>query len=498
MLFTTATFTFAFLPLVLLGFYLCAGRSRQLAAYWLVASSIFFYGYWMPQFTALLVCSVLVNFLVGRQISACMRPDSRARGRARTWMIAGIVFNLTLLGYFKYANFFLDTLQTLLGVHIQFARIVLPIGISFFTFTQIAFLADAYQKGVQEYKLAHYGLFVTYFPHLVAGPVLHHSQMMPQFARAETYSFRLANFAAGVAIFGLGLLKKVVIADGVSPYANAVFDGANGGTIPTFGEAWLGSFAYTFQLYFDFSGYSDMAIGLSWMLNVRLPFNFDSPYKARNITDFWRRWHMTLSAFLRDYLYIPLGGNRRGAVRRYLNLATTMLLGGLWHGASWTFVLWGGLHGAYLGVNHAFRSLVSRSTLTLDANRIYRAASWLLTLLAVVIAWVFFRAPTFESAVRILRAMTNVAPTGSPAYMDPLLWNAGLRRSTGLLICAILALIALFAPNSNTIGERLHTQCLRGSRRSSFTLGVAVTIVVFLIVVNESRDTVSAFIYFNF
>lgn len=498
MLFTTAVFTFLFLPAVVVGFFMVARVSRTLAACWLFAASVFFYGYWMPRFTLLLLASIAVNFLVGRRIGACDRNDPAGRRLARGWMIAGVTFNLALLGYFKYANFFVGSLEAALGVQLHVAHILLPIGISFFTFTQIAFLADAYQKGVREYKLAHYGLFVTYFPHLIAGPILHHAQMMPQFESEETYRVSLANFAAGLAIFGLGLVKKVVIADGIGPYADAVFNAASHGAHPGFCEAWLGALTYTFQLYFDFSGYSDMAIGLSWMLNIRLPFNFDSPYKSRNISDFWRRWHMTLSTFLRDYLYIPLGGNRRGQVRRYLNLAATMLLGGLWHGASWTFVFWGGLHGAYLAINHAFRAVIARTAAWLEESRLYEIACWSLTFLGVVVAWVFFRAPTFASAGRLLEGMMGISAPAAIPHVYPALWNAGLDPTTGFLACAVLAAVAMFAPNTNAVGRRIHALAHAAPAKRAFILGFAATLVLLLIVLNESRNSVSAFIYFNF
>ena len=498
MLFTTAAFAFVFLPIALAGFFALGRISHRAASFWLLAASVFFYGYWMPKFTVLLLGSIAVNYLVGRQIGACDRFDAAPRQRARRWLVAGLIFNLGLLGYFKYMNFFVDSVQAALGVDLHIARILLPIGISFFTFTQIAFLADAYQKGVREYQFGHYGLFVTYFPHLIAGPVLHHAQMMPQFEHSSTYRPSLSNLSAGFAIFGLGLLKKVVIADGVSGYADAVFSTASAGHVPTFMAAWLGALAYTFQLYFDFSGYSDMAVGLSWMFNVRLPFNFDSPYKAGNIIDFWRRWHMTLSAFLRDYLYIPLGGNRHGPVRRYVNLAITMLLGGLWHGASWTFVFWGGLHGAYLGANHAFRALAQRLGHAVQASVAYRTVCWLCTFLAVVVAWVFFRAPTFGAAGRMLRGMAHAHGPAPPFGIDSSLWNAGLEPHVGFAICLALAALALAAPNSNVAGQRLHTFCASRMHRGAFVLGFAATLVVLLVVLNESRSSVSAFIYFNF
>ncbi len=501
MLFTTATFAFLFLPAVLLGYFLLGRRSGVLAAAWLFAASIFFYGYWMPQFTLLLLASIAVNFVVGGRIRAqraALRGAS-THGTATGWLIVGIVFNLGLLAYFKYANFFIDNLSAAFGTHWSIGKVILPIGISFYTFTQIAFLVDTWYGKVNEYRPVHYGLFVTYFPHLIAGPVLHHAQMMPQFSNPAVYRFDSRHFMAGMVIFCVGLFKKVVLADGVAPYADAVFSPLDRmGAMPSTGEAWLAAFAYTFQLYFDFSGYSDMAIGLSWMFNIRLPYNFDSPYKSTSITEFWRRWHITLSTFLRDYLYIALGGNRKGPVRRYFNLAITMVLGGLWHGASWSFVLWGAFHGGYLMINHAFRAACDRLgwSAPLASSRAFAVFSWALTLLATVVAWVFFRAETHSGAMRMLHSMYG-GVTGLGA-VDVLLWNAGLSMSVGVAWCAVLAAVAFLAPNSNLIGERVMVWFAR-SVDARWMLGSAAAAgVVLLVVLNTARDSVSAFIYFNF
>ena len=491
MLFTTAPFILVFLPLALAGFFVLGRFSRPAAATWLCVASLCFYGYWMPQYTLLLVASIGVNFVVSMRISA-----EHSRRRSRGWLALGIAANLSLLAYFKYANFSVDNLNLALGTRWDIGRIILPIGISFYTFTQIAFLVDTFQNKVHEYKLIHYGLFVTYFPHLIAGPVLHHAQMMPQFASPAIYRFNAGNFVAGLTIFALGMLKKVVLADGIAPYADAVFTPADAGQLPDLQEGWIGALAYTFQLYFDFSGYSDMAIGLSWMFNVRLPFNFDSPYRATSISDFWRRWHMTLSAFLRDYLYIALGGNRHGGFRRYVNLAITMLLGGLWHGASWSFVLWGGLHGLYLMLNHAFRALCGTATMArLDRSRVFALASWLLTMLAVVTAWVFFRAETLPGALRMLKGMAGAQPAGSAHSM---LWNAGLQLHTGALWCLFLGAISFLAPNSNRLGTWLLERLRQAGRVRAFTGGFAIGALALLLVINTARDSVSAFIYFNF
>lgn len=494
MLFTTTVFVLAFLPLTLLGFFVLGRKSPQTAAAWLFFASLFFYGYWMPQYTLLLLASIVVNFGVGLQIA---RTASSAKPLAsRAWLTIGIVFDLSLLAYFKYTNFFVGNLNQLTGSDWQIGHVLLPIGISFYTFTQIAFLVDTWLGRVGEYRPVHFGLFVTYFPHLIAGPVLHHSQMMPQFADKSIYRPNSANMAAGLMIFAIGLIKKVVLADGVSPYADVIFTAADAGHHPDLIEAWLGALAYTFQLYFDFSGYSDMAIGLSLLFNVRLPFNFDSPYRATNIIDFWRRWHITLSNFLRDYLYFPLGGNRKGPTRRYINLALTMLLGGLWHGASWTFVFWGGLHGAYLMANHAFLALTPTALRArLDASRLFVVLSWALTMLAVVVAWVFFRANTFSGSLRMLEAMAGLPSVGSEHIY---LWNAGLQTVRGMQWCLMLGIIAFTLPNSNQIGIKLIEWTRRRTALPVPLAGAALFLILLLVTVNAARDSVSAFIYFNF
>ena len=404
MLFNSHAFIFLFLPLTLLVFFALGRFSAKLAAGWLAAASLFFYGWWSPAYVALLLVSILFNFTAG---SAIVRAAADSRYCKRL-LTAAIITNLALLAYYKYANFFVANYNAVTGAGLGVAEVVLPLGISFFTFTQIAFLVDAYQGKVREYNLVHYGLFVTYFPHLIAGPILHHGEMMPQFAQREIYRPQYDLIATGLTLFVLGLAKKVLIADGVAPYVGPVFDAPGAGVTLTFLEAWCGALAYTFQLYFDFSGYSDMAVGLSLLFGVRLPVNFHSPYKAVNVIDFWRRWHMTLSRFLRDYLYVPLGGNRKSRVRRYTNLLLTMLLGGLWHGAGWTFVLWGALHGVYLVINHGWREFRRRLGHNLHRSTPWgRRAGCLVTFIAVVIGWVLFRAPDIETAIAILRAMAG-------------------------------------------------------------------------------------------
>jgi len=403
MLFNSYPFLFVYLPIAFAGFFLCAKVGIRTAAGWLGLMSVAFYGYWNPAHVPLLLASVVFNYAVGTALA----KGAGGPRRAKALLVVGVAVDLAILCYYKYAGFFVANLNTLSGWEWKVGVSVLPLGVSFFTFTQIAFLADAYRGLVREYDFVRYLLFVTFFPHLVAGPVLHHGQMMPQFAQRATYRIDWTNIAAGLTFFAIGLFKKVVVADGFAPYADGAFDAVRDGTALSFAEAWVGVTAYALQLYFDFSGYSDMAIGLARLFNIRLPLNFDSPYKAVNIVEFWRRWHMTLSTFLRDYLYIPLGGNRHGTARRHLNLMVTMLLGGLWHGAGWTFVVWGGLHGAYLVANHGWQALRSRRQGTAGNGAIGRLAGGALTFAAVLVAWVFFRSADLTAALRMLESMAG-------------------------------------------------------------------------------------------
>src|SRR6516225_4328018 len=346
MLFSSYTFLFQFLPATILAFLAARRHSPRAGILVLAGASLFFYGAWKPVYLLLLIASVAMNFSLGLGMEdAQRRPVIGA---------FGVALNLLVLCYFKYTGFILGTISTVSGIPLRFSDIVLPLGISFFTFQQIAYLVDIMRGAKVERDIVSYTLFVCFFPHLIAGPLVHHAEMIPQFKRSRIgRSGALA--ARGLAIFAAGLFKKVVIADNLAQFASPAFAHLDAGGSITTSWAWLAILAYTLQIYFDFSGYSDMAIGLALLFGIRLPVNFRSPYKAFSIIEFWRRWHITLSRFLRDYLYIPLGGNRFGVGRRYLNLMLTMLLGGLWHGAGWTFLIWGGLHGLYLVVNHQWR-----------------------------------------------------------------------------------------------------------------------------------------------
>lgn len=398
MLFNSYIFLFAFLPAVLLLFFSVARFSHRGALGVLFFASLIFYGWVDYHYVLPLLFSITINFFIAKRIHQSFSP--RVKKQA---LLLGLLFNLGLLGYYKYMDFFIENINTLTSANFSLLHIALPLGISFFTFTQIAFLVDCYRGLVQQCRPLNYALFVTYFPHLIAGPIIHHKEVMPQFEKKRTFHFNYRNFTLGLGIFAIGLFKKTVLADYLATLVIPIFDVSLPHLSTT--DAWIAAVAYTFELYFDFSGYSDMAIGLSLLIGIKLPVNFFSPYKSLNIIEFWRRWNMTLSRFLRDYFYISLGGNRHGALRRYGNLMLTMLLGGLWHGANWTFVLWGLLHGTYLCLNHAFIALKRYLGLQASGGRIATLLSGGLTFLVVVVAWVLFRAPDFKTATTILKAM---------------------------------------------------------------------------------------------
>jgi D-alanyl-lipoteichoic acid acyltransferase DltB (MBOAT superfamily) len=392
MLFNSYEFIFLFLPITFfIYFYLSSKRLIVGAKAFLVFASLFFYSWWNIIYLPLILGSILFNFAIGVSLS----KDDVLKNKLskKTILTFGIVCNLLLLGYFKYTDFFISNANIILNSNIDLLHIILPLGISFFTFTQIAYIVDAYRGEVKEMDYLNYSLFVTFFPHLLAGPILHHKEIMPQFNHPKSFVKNYKNIAVGIFLFSIGLFKKVVIADTFAVWATNGFDKAE---VLNLIEAWATSLSYTFQLYFDFSGYTDMAIGISLLFNIKFPINFNSPYKATNIQDFWRRWHITLSRFLKDYIYIPLGGNRKGETRTYLNLFFTFLIGGLWHGAGWTFIFWGFLHGVALVVHRAWQKL------NFKLNRIL---AWFITFNFINISWIFFRAKDWDSAIKVLSSM---------------------------------------------------------------------------------------------
>ncbi|MGL4497629.1 MAG: MBOAT family O-acyltransferase [Chroococcales cyanobacterium] len=460
MLFNSPEFIFIFLPLTVWIFYTLGEKTHERwAITWLVGASLFFYSWWNPLYLGLLVFSMLFNYYLG----AILNGKFRLPIHNKLLLILGVGINLGLIGYFKYGNFFISNVNSLLSTNFNLQRIILPLAISFFTFQQIAYLVDAYRGETKEYNFLNYCLFVSFFPQLIAGPIVHHQEVLPQFAQKSLYRFNYENLEVGLTIFCMGLFKKVALADTVAVYANPVFNAAEAGAELAFFQAWGGALAYTLQLYFDFSGYSDMAIGAARMFGIKLPLNFNSPYKSVNIIDFWRRWHITLSRFLRDYLYIPFGGSRKGKVRRYLNLMMTMLLGGLWHGAAWNFVFWGGLHGIYLVINHQWHLV--RRYLGHDLNK----SSWWgrmlgggVTFIAVVVGWVFFRAQSTEAALTILKGGIGLYGVSIPERLADLLNITSILSVMGVnftpgnidefvlpyVFCLSLLFIAWFLPNT--------------------------------------------------
>jgi len=500
MLFNTYGFILLFLPIALAGWFLCGKYLGLLAAQaWLAAASLFFYAWWNPWYLALIAFSMVANFSWGRALAA-----RATAGRPHGLMLGlGVAANLAVLGYYKYANFFVDNLNAFAGAGWTLEKVILPLAISFFTFQQIAYLVDASRGLAREGNFFTYALFVSFFPHLIAGPIVHHAEMMPQFARPDVVRPRWDNFALGLTLFTFGLAKKVLLADPLGAQAGPVFTAAAHGSSLATASAWAGALAYTLQIYFDFSGYTDMALGLARMFNIILPQNFNSPYQSANLVEFWRRWHMTLSRFLRDYLYIPLGGNRHGRFRRHLNLLATMFLGGLWHGAGWTFVIWGVLHGVGLVVNHAWLEAKPRLAALARVPVLARlVTARAVTLLFVIAAWVLFRSENFPSAYRLYDILCGHAVSfadGSAPAIPGAGWWIWL---VALYLWVILApnsqdVCSLFEPALGVKPSR-HPALLHGrilwqpSRRWAIVTAIVFTLC-FL-----SLSTVSEFLYYKF
>ena len=421
MLFNSREFLLYFLPIVVIGFYFLAAANRhRAAAAWVTGASIFFYGWWNPVHVPLLLASMIGNYWVGRRLAE--RPN-------KALLVVGIAANVLLLGVFKYTGFVMQSLDQALGVDWAVPNVVLPLAISFFTFQQIAFLSDAHDGSAVQHDFLSSCLFISLFPHLIAGPITHHREMLPQFNDPATFRPRLDSIAIGTTLFLLGLFKKVALADPIGEHARAAFAGAANGTPLTLLDAWGGALSYTLQLYFDFSGYTDMAIGLGLLFGISLPPNFDSPFKARNIIEFWSRWHMTLTRFLTAYIYNPIVLRAtRTRVRRGLStlrpgrttfaafvlllalpIMFTMLVSGIWHGAGWQFVVFGLLHGFYLTANHGWRTLKANLGWRVDRdNPLFKCGAILLTFVCVVIALVFFRAADVSTAITMLTGMAGL------------------------------------------------------------------------------------------
>ena len=464
MLFNSYDYLVYFLPVAVLG-YFALGRRPGASIGWLVAASLVFYGWWNPRYVPLILASIAFNFAVAVRIQ-------RSR-RASAWMIAGVAGNLLLLGVYKYLDFVLRALAQAGAVPLVQFHLALPLGISFFTFTQIAFLVDAARGKAREPVLSSYALFVTFFPHLLAGPIIHHAEMMPQFVSASNKRVAWNNVARGLFLLAIGLAKKTILADPLAPMVAAGFDHASSiGTV----DAWLSALAYTLQIYFDFSGYTDMALGAALLFNIRLPINFDSPYHSSDLRDFWHRWHITLSRFLREYLYIPLGGNRGNESRVLANLLVTFLLGGLWHGAAWTFVAWGALHGVGLCCVRVWRRV--------GPGPLPAPLASAVTFVFVVIAWVFFRAASLPDAFAMLRAMAGSASAnGVPDSLA-----AAMQGTIPAALALVAGLVVVALPrNSNAMTRDLSASWLTGAATSA---ALVASILQF--------GHVAPFLYFNF
>lgn len=512
MLFNSYLFIFLFLPLVLLGYYSVGIIfSRKAANYWLLLSSLVFYAWWNPPYLLLLLLSIAVNYFIALQL--IKNNEARNYSRKKIWLTLGVVANLALLGYFKYANFFVDNINYWIDGDYHLAAIVLPLAISFFTFQQIAFLVDTSRGHINSLNVANYALFVSFFPQLISGPIVLHNEMMPQFESNDNFTKINEQLAAGLALFAIGLFKKVIIADSMGEIADPMFDGValSAGVDP--GYAWWALLAYAFQIYFDFSAYSDMAVGLGFMFGINLPLNFNSPYKAANIFEFWNRWHMTFARFMRNHVYIPLVRNKRLKISHQIGLIISVLLGGLWHGANWTFVIWGGLHASFMLINHAWH--VIRRHLGHDLARRTRwgiALGILITFVAGMLTRVFFRADSISDAWIIVKSMAGFHETGD--VVGQILGGAGYSLYQGISFAVLFAIVWIL-PNSQQwlrnfrVGieplgrkDKFTGQVLGSAKKQwpFFTLSpkwaIIISILLTIAVMNISHT--QEFIYFQF
>jgi alginate O-acetyltransferase complex protein AlgI len=538
MLFNSYEFILGFLPLVVGLFYVFGRVSRTAALRWVIFASLVFYAWWRPLNVAIILPSIIINYVLARQLVKLVQDETKARA-ARVTLIAGILFNVAFLGYFKYTNFLVGATNDVFGTSFIFNQVILPLGISFITFQKIAFLIDVHGKRVTSFRFADYALFVLFFPQLIAGPIVHYREMMPQFQNA-TCRFDRINFAVGLTLFCFGLFKKAFLADGIAPYVTPIYERAAHGDPVSLVPALMAALGFTLQIYFDFSGYSDMAIGIGRLFGVRLPANFDSPLRATSIIDYWLRWHMTLTRFLTAYIYNPMSlwltrrrmsrglpplGGRNTTLSAFITLLAfptivTMAVSGIWHGAGYTYIVWGLLHGAMLSINHGWRLLQTKLGRARAApSRAALAGSFLLTFTCIVVAMVLFRAPTIKGAGGIFAGILGRNGIGFPASIyehlgplhDVLEWTGGGPEAwwgavdfiaLSAYLVALLA-IALLAPNTGQILARyepalgLKTGGLtRLSWTPSLKWALAVAIVAFAAILRLGGP--SEFLYWQF
>ncbi|MEO1896947.1 MAG: MBOAT family protein [Cycloclasticus sp.] len=447
--------------------------SKSASTLWLVMASLFFYGYWSVNYLALIIISMVCNFSIGKSLYRTKQAGRQSLNR-KLMLLLGLLFNVGLLAYYKYSDFIIANVNHVFETNTPLLNVLLPLAISFFTFQQIAYLVDCYKASTQEYNLLNYGLFVTFFPQLIAGPIVHHKEMMPQFNNIKNSRFNIGNVSKGVYIFAIGLFKKVAIADTFAIWANEGYDQITrtAGNSLSILDAWQTSLSYTFQLYYDFSAYSDMAIGAALMFNIVLPINFNSPYKALNIQEFWHRWHITLSRWLRDYVYIPLGGSYKGATATYINLMLTFIIGGLWHGAAWTFIVWGLLHGCAIVIHRVWQNRGASLPIFV---------AWPVTFMFINITWVVFRAENMEIAINVIQSMVGLNGV-----------NLVYAQTTPipLIVMVLCAYIAFRAKNTMEIAMSKQAYCIKD--------GAWVGVTLFLSIVLGINSTSAEFLYFNF
>lgn len=476
MVFSSYIFVLAFLPCVLVGYYLLSRLHNPYPQrIFLVLSSLFFYGYFEPKYLTIILGSIAVNFAVASLSLRCKSKTAK-----RILLSVSVIFNVLLLGYYKYFDFFASSINALASTQITLRKILLPLGISFFTFQQLSFQIMVYRSEKHKLNFVNYSLFVSFFPQLVAGPIVRYDEFVPQLDKPDIRQFNIDNLALGLFTFTLGLFKKIIIADTVSVIVDNGFNANSSlGLLP----AWVCALGYTFQIYFDFSGYSDMAIGLGKMFNIELPINFDSPYKSSSISDFWKRWHITLGKSLSEFVYIPLGGNRHGRARKCLNLFLTFLVSGIWHGAAWTFVAWGVAHGAARVFEEIFQSVL---------NKIPKLIRTAFTFLFVCMAFVLFRAESFSQAIKIYRGTLNLSSFGISQFRS-IISDGIIGLPNGIAVVLTLSIILicfLLVFRSKSTAEL--------TREFNPTPARAAVCAVLLIasIIGMSRSAV--FIYFNF
>ncbi len=477
MLFNSYVFILAFLPLTLVVYFLLGKLPERypLNKVFLVLASFVFYGYNNPSYVPIIVGSILINYALSQLMLTSDKKSVRL-----PLMLLGLFLNLGVLFYFKYHDFFYENINRAFGLNLKLNRLMLPLGISFFTFQQLSYVIDSYRRTVSRYNMLDYALFVTFFPQLVAGPIVLHSEIVPQFADRRNHRFNFDNFAPGLYAFALGLFKKVIIADTFGIAVEAGFaDAAGLNTI----EAWLIALGYTLQLYFDFSGYCDVATGVGLMFNINIPLNFNSPYKSMNIREFWQRWHITLSRFLMTYIYFPLGGSRKGMARTCINLMIVFLASGLWHGAGWLFLLWGLMHGAASVLYRIFRK---------QYDALHPALQWIMTFLFVTVAWVFFRATALSDALAIVKSMLMmdfgpIRDSITSAFALP----GGFRPGYNAIFMMIWYVLALFG----CLGLRNTYERTQDFKPTIFNALSTVILILYCVL---SLSGVSVFLYFNF